>query len=129
VPAGTPLQGLNFLKDRHDPVAMEDHEYPEWLWEILEKRSAGSAAGDGGQVALTKKQAKKAAKKQAKLEKLKGPPEVRIPIEEQTIDLPVVGETEESLEEASAAIRELNKAMRAKRRAAIKEDNFLRTMK
>lgn len=49
VPAGTPLRGLNFLKDRQDPVALADDEYPEWLWTILErqeKKGESAAAGD-----------------------------------------------------------------------------------
>ena len=35
VPAGTPLKGLNFVKGAPDPVALEDHEYPDWLWTLL----------------------------------------------------------------------------------------------
>jgi hypothetical protein len=49
VPAGTPLKGLNFLKNQQDPVAMEDHEYPSWLWDILkaqEKKGEAAAEGD-----------------------------------------------------------------------------------
>ena len=49
VPAGTPLKGLNFLKDRQDPVALPDEEYPEWLWSILERqeqKGESAAAGD-----------------------------------------------------------------------------------
>jgi large subunit ribosomal protein L54 len=50
VPAGTPLKGLNFLKNTQDPVALEDHEYPAWLWEILgnkeKKAGADAMAGD-----------------------------------------------------------------------------------
>ncbi|KAI9027518.1 mitochondrial ribosomal protein L37-domain-containing protein [Phycomyces nitens] len=37
-PAGTPLKGLNYLKDRQDPIALEDSEYPEWLWNLLDER-------------------------------------------------------------------------------------------
>jgi large subunit ribosomal protein L54 len=37
VPAGTPLKGLNFEKNKQDPVALPDEEYPEWLWGILAK--------------------------------------------------------------------------------------------
>lgn len=44
VPAGTPLKGLNYLKNQTDPVAMEDHEYPAWLWEVLSEKKVG--AGD-----------------------------------------------------------------------------------
>lgn len=37
VPAGTVLKGLNFLKNANDPVALDDAEYPDWLWTSLEK--------------------------------------------------------------------------------------------
>jgi large subunit ribosomal protein L54 len=43
VPAGTPLKGLNFLKNKQDPVAMEDAEYPAWLWTLLKSEKAGNA--------------------------------------------------------------------------------------
>lgn len=33
-PAGTVLKGLNYLKDASDPVAMEDSEYPAWVWQL-----------------------------------------------------------------------------------------------
>jgi large subunit ribosomal protein L54 len=46
VAAGTVLKGLNFMKNKQDPVAMEDHEYPAWLWEVLaEKKDAASSKG------------------------------------------------------------------------------------
>ena len=48
VPAGTPLKGLNFLKNQTDPIAMDDSEYPPWLWTILERQEKkGDAAGAG----------------------------------------------------------------------------------
>lgn len=48
VPAGMPLKGLNFLKDKQDPVALADEEYPEWLWGILERQEKkGESAGAG----------------------------------------------------------------------------------
>ena len=49
IPAGTPLKGLNFLKNQQDPVAMADEEYPDWLWTVLEKqemKGEAAAAGD-----------------------------------------------------------------------------------
>lgn len=51
VPAGTVLRGLNFLKNKQDPIAMEDHEYPAWLWTVLADKSdadgnEASAEGD-----------------------------------------------------------------------------------
>ncbi len=32
--AGTPITGLNILKGGKDPVAMENDQYPAWLWEL-----------------------------------------------------------------------------------------------
>jgi hypothetical protein len=49
VAAGTPLKGLNFIKGKNDPVALEDGEYPSWLWGILKKK-AGESATDAGSV-------------------------------------------------------------------------------
>lgn len=42
VAAGTVLKGLNFLKNKQDPVALEDHEYPAWLWTALQDKSGAS---------------------------------------------------------------------------------------
>ena len=60
VSAGTPLRGLGYFKGRDPPVAMEDHEYPEWLWALLDKGNDSSSKegsqGDGdayGMVART----------------------------------------------------------------------------
>lgn len=51
VTAGTPLKGLNFLKGKNDPVALEDSEYPSWLWGILKKKGGeGAGAADAGAV-------------------------------------------------------------------------------
>ena len=52
-----------------------------------------------------------------------------IPINEQSIDLPTGDKTEAGVKQAMDTSKELTKALRAKRRAAIKEANFLRTMK
>jgi hypothetical protein len=44
-----PLKGLNFEKNKQDPVALPDDEYPEWLWTILmrqEKTAEGAGMGD-----------------------------------------------------------------------------------
>lgn len=45
VPAGTVLKGLNFMKNKQDPVALEDHEYPAWLWTALEKKADAMGSG------------------------------------------------------------------------------------
>lgn len=48
VPAGTPLKGLNFVKGKNDPLAMEDDEYPPWLWDILRDAGSKGEKGDDG---------------------------------------------------------------------------------
>lgn len=52
----------------------------------------------------------------------------KIPLYEQTIDLPAGDGTVEGAVKANEAREELNKAMRDKRRAQIKEKNFLKAM-
>jgi large subunit ribosomal protein L54 len=127
--AGTPLRGLNFIKGKTDPVAMEDHEYPEWLWDVLKpKNKEGNDAVDGDLYSKSKKtraKAKKALKAKGTQEEVFE----KVPLYEQTIDLPSGNGTEEGALEAAGARQELTKAMRNKRRATIKEANFLRTMR
>ncbi|KAI8460423.1 mitochondrial ribosomal protein L37-domain-containing protein, partial [Phakopsora pachyrhizi] len=36
IKAGTPLKGLGYIKGVGDPIAKEDHEYPDWLWSLAE---------------------------------------------------------------------------------------------
>jgi hypothetical protein len=51
VAAGTTLKGLNFVKGKNDPVALEDGEYPAWLWGILKKGKGGAEGNaDAGSV-------------------------------------------------------------------------------
>jgi large subunit ribosomal protein L54 len=52
----------------------------------------------------------------------------KVPIYEQTIDLPAGDGTANGAAKAQSAREELTKAMRTKRRATIKEANFLRAM-
>jgi large subunit ribosomal protein L54 len=33
---GAKLIGLNYFKNKPDLIAMEDEEYPEWLWTLLD---------------------------------------------------------------------------------------------
>jgi large subunit ribosomal protein L54 len=42
-PAGTPLKGINYLKNAEDPIALEEHEYPEWLWRCLDAKKDDDA--------------------------------------------------------------------------------------
>ncbi|MCJ1391066.1 hypothetical protein MMC18_003927 [Xylographa bjoerkii] len=41
VPAGTPLKGLGYLKGKDPPLAKEVHEYPSWLWGLLDEGKEG----------------------------------------------------------------------------------------
>ncbi|ODQ82884.1 hypothetical protein BABINDRAFT_159379 [Babjeviella inositovora NRRL Y-12698] len=41
-PAGTPLN-LKFKKSGAEPAALEDAEYPEWLWTLLDKDAQRAA--------------------------------------------------------------------------------------
>jgi len=45
--AGTVLTGLNYFKNKQDPVALADDQYPEWLWRCLEYPEKVNAAEDG----------------------------------------------------------------------------------
>ncbi|KAF2210831.1 hypothetical protein CERZMDRAFT_44371 [Cercospora zeae-maydis SCOH1-5] len=133
VPAGTVLKGLNFMKNKKDPVALEDHEYPAWLWTALHD-SRDTAGGqpkdaDGDLFSKSKKQRRIAAKALRKQQLLD--PEAlapKVPLYEQSIDLPGGDGTLEGNKQAYRAQEELTKAMRDKRRSKIKEDNFLREM-
>ena len=52
---GTNLKGLAWLKGKNAPIAMADHEYPDWLWTLLDdapgakqKEQAGSGVSEYG---------------------------------------------------------------------------------
>ncbi|KAI9282899.1 mitochondrial ribosomal protein L37-domain-containing protein [Umbelopsis sp. AD052] len=38
VPQGTVLKGINYMKEGKDPIALDDSEYPEWLWDLLDEK-------------------------------------------------------------------------------------------
>ncbi|CAI6272748.1 unnamed protein product [Periconia digitata] len=129
VAAGTPLKGLNFFKDKTDPVALADEEYPEWLWTILEKQEKKDEVDAGDLFSKSKKQRRLAAKRLRKLEAANpGYNAPKIPLYEQTIDLPASDGTPVGALKATEARDGLTKAMRNKRRADIKEKNFLKAM-
>lgn len=46
-PAGTKLQGLNYEKNKPDLFALEDHEYPAWLWGLIDDGGKAIDAKDG----------------------------------------------------------------------------------
>ncbi|TLD26263.1 mitochondrial ribosomal protein subunit L37 [Venturia nashicola] len=128
VPAGTPLKGLNFLKAKMDPVAMEDSEYPAWLWDILKPKTKAEDENLATDLYSKSKAKRTAAKKALKAGKLDLAATQKIPIYEQSLDLPTGDGTPEGAIEAAKARKELTKAMREKRRSSIKESNFLKTM-
>ena len=33
------MKGINYMKNGKDPIALEDHEYPDWLWTLLDKNN------------------------------------------------------------------------------------------
>ncbi|KAF2716359.1 hypothetical protein K431DRAFT_279086 [Polychaeton citri CBS 116435] len=130
--AGTKLKGLNFIKGKQDPVALEDHEYPAWLWTVLDSKSNSdnlSAAVEGDLFSKSKKQRRAAAKALRKQQALN--PESlapKVPLNEQTIDLVSGDGTVQGAKDAGYARGELTDFMRDMRRKKIKEANFLKAM-
>ncbi|KAI5809935.1 mitochondrial ribosomal protein L37-domain-containing protein [Peziza echinospora] len=153
-PAGTILRGLNYLKNKQDPVALEDHEYPAWLWTVLDEKKGDGLSGEdvGDEYSKSKKERRMATKRAAKLALKLGAQEERIPVDEQTLDVPfavsnpltphvisavgglsseptiVVGAdglNEITFIQAEQARKEIKKEKRSKNRASIKERNFL----
>jgi large subunit ribosomal protein L54 len=135
---------------------MEDSEYPPWLWDILKPKAKAedeNLAADlycmlfqspplypllslnihpqslSNASYIAKSKAKRtAAKKALKAGKIDLDSVQKIPLYEQSIDLPTGDGTPAGAIEAVKARKELTKAMREKRRSGIKEANFLKTM-
>ncbi|TVY71290.1 hypothetical protein LSUE1_G004929 [Lachnellula suecica] len=124
--AGTQMKGINYLKNKADPVALAEDEYPEWLWRVLdvkEKDGAGEGSEEGDEFSKSAKLRRKAAKRQRKLEAkmlASGNTEAftpKVPITQQSVEL-----------EGADERAELKRAMRRERRAGIKEKNYLKGM-
>ncbi|KKA26376.1 hypothetical protein TD95_001388 [Thielaviopsis punctulata] len=137
-PAGTVLNGLNFINGKQDPVALPDEAYPAWLWKCLEvKERVRDESEDLAAIEFSKskKQRRIAAKKARQLEaELMASGDLsalapKIPLHEQSIDLPGSGDGsfEDSMQAAQAR-HELKRALRKDRKAKIKEANYLKTM-
>ena len=47
--AGTPLKGLGYFKNKEAPRALEDHEYPNWLWGLLDEGKNADQVGGGAE--------------------------------------------------------------------------------
>ncbi|KAL2757551.1 hypothetical protein ACRALDRAFT_2039956 [Sodiomyces alcalophilus JCM 7366] len=137
-PAGTVLTGLNYFKGQTDPVALPDEEYPEWLWDCLEFKTAASEEADanaGDEFSKSAKQRRLAAKRQKQLQaKLLAEGNLdalapKVPLQHQSVNLPGQedGDVASNLF-ASQKREELRKAMRQERKAKIKEANYLKSM-
>ncbi|KAI2618376.1 mitochondrial ribosomal protein L37-domain-containing protein [Hypoxylon sp. NC1633] len=137
-PEGTVLTGLNYFKDRTDPVALADEAYPAWLWDCIaesEKTDGEAAADAGDEFSKSKKERRIAAKRQRALEaKLlaEGNLEAlapKIPLHHQSINLPANKEgTMAGALEAERAREILRRAMQRDRKNKIRESNYLKSM-
>ncbi|KAJ5965934.1 hypothetical protein N7481_012648 [Penicillium waksmanii] len=130
--AGTRINGLNYFKNKPEVFAKEDHEYPDWLWDLLGDASKDAKAKKGGvdPATLNKKQRKRYEKKlAARTEKL--PP--KIPAHHHAEDITPASYNRDAptdgLTDATDGLDkrlEVTKSAREARRKAIKESNFLR---
>ncbi|MCJ1427281.1 hypothetical protein MMC29_005184, partial [Sticta canariensis] len=85
------LKGVNYLKDKQNPVAEEDDKYPDWLWSLLDKvEGAGGKNSEAETKAdmYSKSKKKRRQAMQKARSALLNPQSAKIPYEHQTIDLP-----------------------------------------
>ncbi|KAI0164747.1 mitochondrial ribosomal protein L37-domain-containing protein [Xylariaceae sp. FL1272] len=137
-PEGTILKGLNYFKNKVDPVALADDAYPPWLWKCLDVQKKVDDEGEadaGDEFSKSKKQRRLAAKRQRLYEArliAEGNLEAlapKIPLQHQSINLPANEEnTTEGALRSIEARQELTRAMRRERKAKIKESNYLKSM-
>ncbi|EWC46939.1 hypothetical protein DRE_03701 [Drechslerella stenobrocha 248] len=126
VAAGTQLKGINYIKKLSDPIALPDEGYPEWLWRVLEDRrpqlssTPQLSAEDSADLFSKSRARRKMAQKRIAEKEAAGNGQITIPSDYRTDDMPYG-----SYEESQEAIMEAKRASRARRRAAIKEKNFL----
>ncbi|KAI0136560.1 mitochondrial ribosomal protein L37-domain-containing protein [Xylariales sp. AK1849] len=136
---GTVLTGLNYFKNKTDPLALADDAYPSWLWSCMDvtvkKTDEGASDDAEAEFSKSKKQRRLAAKRQRALEArllAEGNIEAlapKIPLQQQSINMPANEEgTPEGALAAVAAREQLRQAMRKERRAKIKESNYLKSM-
>ncbi|CAO3617417.1 unnamed protein product [Mucor hiemalis] len=62
VPKGTVLKGIQYLKDKQDPVALDDAEYPEWLWDLLDEKKMKQKTSKPANRQYHRKQSREAIK-------------------------------------------------------------------
>ncbi|KAJ6263327.1 hypothetical protein Dda_1890 [Drechslerella dactyloides] len=130
VAAGTQLKGINYINKLSDPIALPDEEYPAWLWTVLEDRrpqlntEPQLSAEDAADLFSKSKGRRKMAQKRIAEKQAANEGQLAVPSDWRTDDMPF-----ETYEESQKAIMEAKKASRARRRAAIKERNFLGKLK
>lgn len=146
VTAGQELKGLGYTKANPVIKAMEDHEYPDWLWTLLDdsnkpgevkvdlackwsRISPEDTCGRPGTqyanlftTAMTKKQRLRYDKAQ---ERLRKSIPVQIPLHEQSKDL--TGEGDNAITSLQRR-QEVTKSARVANRKNIRETNFLKSM-
>ncbi|SPO22146.1 related to MRPL37 - mitochondrial ribosomal protein of the large subunit [Ustilago trichophora] len=68
-PPGTVLKGVSIYKDKADPVALQDHEYPSWLFKLLDDPSIASSSSLASieMAGMSKGEARAAQKRQSKI--------------------------------------------------------------
>ncbi|EEH39269.1 hypothetical protein PAAG_01731 [Paracoccidioides lutzii Pb01] len=130
-PAGTKLKGLNYMKNQPEVFALEDDEYPDWLWSLLDDAKAKSNTDGGVDTSTMNKKKLRHEKRMA--DSTASEPR-NIPLHEQAVDITpadAVAQSPGSLELASSSAEtraQITKSARAARRKAIKEANYLQGM-
>ncbi|KAJ1028422.1 hypothetical protein NDA16_001589 [Ustilago loliicola] len=68
-PPGTVLKGVSIYKDKADPVALQDNEYPPWLFKLLDDPSIASSSSLASieMAGMSKGEARAAQKRQSKV--------------------------------------------------------------
>ena len=142
-PAGTVFTGLSIYKDKPDPVARPESEYPPWLFSLLDdpaiKSSKTVGAGDVDTTGMSKgearaalkrsaKAARQAAKKQAVAEAREAARRARRgePLEEKREEVQEDKGPSTPAEAFEIELRQ-RRELRKKNRASIKAANFVKS--
>ncbi|ODH51932.1 hypothetical protein GX48_01945 [Paracoccidioides brasiliensis] len=130
-PAGTKLKGLNYMKNQPEVFALEDDEYPDWLWSLLDDaKKKSNTDGEVDTLTMNKKQ----LRHEKRMANSSASDPRNIPLHEQAVDITpadAVAQSPGSLELASSSAEtraQITKSARAARRKAIKEANYLQGM-
>ncbi|WFD33386.1 hypothetical protein MCUN1_000199 [Malassezia cuniculi] len=144
-PAGTVFTGLSILKDKPDPVALPDSEYPPWLFELLEDPAIRSNkslnVGDVDTTGMSKGEARVAVKRAAKIARAEARRKAQAEAREaarrerlkkegkltETTAQAVVDQGPKTPGELRAAELAQRRSLRKNNRAAIKANNFVRS--